>query len=455
MRKRLLLFIVLLLLLIACKFAQSVGNPLGGDPIAIPPTAAQPSATPQPTETPAPTLEPSASPRPSATATLTPVPREILLQEGLAAAAESEYWQELGLSEERKADWEAFVDGNLQLSESELALVESFIAQWQRLVKLMEAEPIPAKTSPTLRVREFNDDQGKPGLALYALDANLLAKGAPEQLFLIVYDKDGKEVAWLLAPQIEKLTQRASADGAYVEYLDADGNWLVKSDARKLDKSSQQEEILIEKLKQEDLPLHNDLRVVYPRSYLNIPGVESGFYAIENLTYNQILLLLSTLEIYNKPEFADLMPEIFPPSDDVVFVISREPQGWAAALAYPLGGTPRQGVVVLYTKNLFSNRFETAAALAHEAAHVWQGRGAGCDNIPTRLRREIGDRSIPSGFYDWTAAELIKAAKQGKIGAYHMTLWVMYKFEQTRYVRWLQDVIQTGQSGGQSVAGCD
>lgn len=71
-----------------------------------------------------------------------------------------------------------------------------------------------------------------------------------------------------------------------------------------------------------------------------------------------------------------------------------------------------------------------------------------------RLRRETGDGSIPADFYYWSAEELVSAAKTGKIGAYHVSLWVLNHFNQAKIVRWMEDLIRTSQSNIKLLTNC-
>jgi hypothetical protein len=74
------------------------------------------------------------------------------------------------------------------------------------------------------------------------------------------------------------------------------------------------------------------------------------------LTQNQILLLKSTLELFDQQDdLTSLAKFVLARGENVEFIISRQTEALAAALAIPLGGSPKKGVVVLFSKNLFDN----------------------------------------------------------------------------------------------------
>jgi len=89
--------------------------------------------------------------------------------------------------------------------------------------------------------------------------------------------------------------------------------------------------------------------------------------------------------------------------------------------------------------------------LAHEASHVLQGaladQAVPCSEIE---KREIGNHKIPDGFYGWSADELVQAVKDLRIGAYHVSLWMLNKMGM-KNLKPFQEAIYTGKVGGQSV----
>jgi hypothetical protein len=111
------------------------------------------------------------------------------------------------------------------------------------------------------------------------------------------------------------------------------------------------------------------------------------------------------------------------------------------------------GVVTIDRKDLFGNKYALASVLAHEAAHVLQGglpKNFTCQDV---LRREIGNYTIPAGFYDWTAEELLAGIQDISIGAYHVSLWMLTQLN-VQDGGWLLSVIRTGQANGNSVVNC-
>ncbi|MEW5870548.1 MAG: PT domain-containing protein [Chloroflexota bacterium] len=408
----------------------------------------QPSNTPAASATPQPTATQTASPTPS------PVPREQTLRAALLAVVASEYWPLEGLSPERSAGWEAFVNGLDMPGEAELDKIDAFLELWDKDYALIQAGVNPADAQPALKAREFEDGDGQTRPVPYAIDLATSQAGRSERLFLIVYDRAGKRTGLTLAPEIEGLRQHISSDGLMVEYFNDKGEWLVKANGRKLNESSNREATFKKILDENNFQTFSWKNSIYPRYIINIPEINSGFYAIETLTYNQILLLMSTLELYNRESLSSMKPEVFASGNDVEYIITREPHPFAAAMALPLGGTPRQGIIILYTRNLFNNKYDTAASIAHEATHIWQGQSPGCDNMENRLRRETGDGTIPANFYYWSAEELVSAAKTGKIGAYHVSLWVLNHFNQAKIVSWMEDLIRTSRSNIKLLTNC-
>jgi len=376
----------------------------------------------------------------------------------LLSALDSVEWGAVGMSADTENQWRAFAEGKIELPQVETALVESFIAQWETLSPLLEEKLSPSSAKPAPRLREFEDTQGETrrlsSVAIYIIDEKATAEEGSERLFLVAHNKAGQAVGLTLSARIEGLEQQPSADGRYVEYQEPDNDWIIRADARWLDPASQRQEITKEFLDEMDAAPHYQQNSMYPRYYFNILNISSSFYGLENLTYNQMLLLKDTLSLYNQNNLAELASEVFASGDEVEYVVTRQSHPRAAALALPLGGMPRNGIVLLFTKNLFHNKYSTAAAIAHEATHVWQGQSPGCDEPKRRLQREVGDKTIPNGFYDWGPAELVKAAKLGKIGAYHIGYWVLLKLNQTREAEWTKQVIQTGTAGGESLINC-
>jgi hypothetical protein len=432
----------------------------------LPALAASPSNLVQPASTKVPnsTTPPTTSSTTPPTASPTPIPSSpqpqtetpdlrIELRQELAVLVAKPEWVDLGLSDEHRAAWEEFAAGTADLSEDELIALRSFLQRWQVLSELAK-KPVPWNAKVSLHVNEIPDAQGSSKPMLYAVQKDADPKSKQNQLFLIAHDKKGGPTALVLAPIIEGLSQRPGAEGEYVEYVLETGEWLLRADARPLDKNLPTQEALIEMLKENDSAKEYQQASVYPRFYFNIPEIASAFYLIEKLTLNQLKLLISVFDTFNQEKFAALKPFIFPPGEEVAYLVSREPHALAAALALPMGGTPPQGIILLYSKNVFSSKYETASGLAHEAVHISQGTPPGCDDPQGRLKREIGDGTIPDDFYDWSAEQIIQAARNGQIGAYHMSLWMSLRLGVDNLVRFYTSIIKTGTVNGISIINC-
>ncbi len=75
-------------------------------------------------------------------------------------------------------------------------------------------------------------------------------------------------------------------------------------------------------------------------------------------------------------------------------------------------------------------------------------RAVPCSEIE---KREIGSHKIPDGFYGWSANELVQAVKDMRIGAYHVSLWMLNEMRMENYLKPFQEIIFTGKVNGQSV----
>lgn len=427
-------------------------------------TAIQPTSTPEPTVVltatstvmPTETTVPTDTPTPSQTPTPEPTPTDPVVsqRDTLLGALDSAEWTSIGMSTARENQWRSFAEGKGKLPEAEKTLVEEFVAQWEVLSPLLEEKPSPSSAKPALRVTEIQDSQGASRVVIYVIDQNTSQEDGSERLFLIAHNKAGKAVGLILSARIAGLEQQPSADGQFVQYHEPHGDWIIRADARWLDPASQRQDTTKEALDEIGAAPLYAKKSMYPRYHFNVPNIQSSFYALENMTYNQILLLRDTLNIYNQGDLMGLAGEVFAAGDEVEYLLTSQPHPYAAAMALPLGGTPRNGIILLFTKNLFHNKYSTAAAIAHEATHVWQGKSPGCDEPKRRLQREVGDKIIPNGFYEWGSAELVKNAKQGKIGAYHVGYWVLLKLKQAREAEWTKRLIQAGSADGQSLINC-
>jgi hypothetical protein len=428
------------LLFISCMLAACAGVP--GTSLPTP----EPSETglPFPPPTPSPTSAPTSTTPPTATAAPTPVDETLLLRQALLEALDSVDWTVSEIPETQLKTWRAFAEGRADLPKEDLKTIESLVSQWGQYSAMMEDDPIPSDAQVGFRAHTMEDDQGKKHLVLYAVDISPASEEGSERLFLTGYDTQGLPQRLVRAPIFEGLAQRISQDGKFVEYVDENGEWIFKADAMANDFEDYIELEIVNAL---FYKYH-----IYPRYYFNIPNVAAGFYGLESLSYNQIQLLKSTLELFNREELSSFVSEVFPAGETISFLVSRQPDETAAAMAVGTFGNPPSGLVILYSRNLFDNSYNTAAAIAHEAAHIWQGRGGQCRANSFSI--EVGDQSIPAGFYDWTGDELKPAIQEMKIGAYHVGLWVLQQFGQTRFVQIEERWIQTGIANGRDINPC-
>jgi hypothetical protein len=239
---------------------------------------------------------------------------------------------------------------------------------------------------------------------------------------------------------------RASAD-QLVEYVDERGRAILLASAYPSggsDASQVRLKNMLDEVYGPESPYTQ--ASIYPRFQYPVEGIQAAFFALDrNLTYFQIIMLKETLDLFERPAFAALKPEFF--SAGMAYTMLDRIEGSVAGLNY-LG----TNVIGIDRRDLFGNKYELAGVLAHEASHVLQGPPQ-TDDCADRLSREVGDRSIPVGFYDWEAGELIAAVKDRRIGAYHVSLWISYHLNQPD-LAWFEYVIQTGYADSVSVVNC-
>jgi hypothetical protein len=100
----------------------------------------------------------------------------------------------------------------------------------------------------------------------------------------------------ILAPRIEGLRQQISATGDTVEYIDEQGQPLLKVDAFRMWNN-----VFLEYV-QARYGGSYKLATLFPRFRFYIPGIEAGFFLLEkNLSLDQINFLKDTLAMYNAP----------------------------------------------------------------------------------------------------------------------------------------------------------
>lgn len=369
------------------------------------------------------------------------------LIDDLQSVMNSPEWQELGLEQSLMQKWSDFAQGINKLTDNQYAVLGDFLNQRDQWDKLLAGTIVPGDTQPALRVRELGVEY-EHRLVLYAIDEQTLMTEGTERLFLISRDASGKTTGLFLAPGIENMQQRINPDGAYVQYLSSGGKCILLADARRLDTRRANEKILKERLDQIYANEHDPQSSTYPRFHYNITGEAAGFYAIETiLTYNQVIRLHEALELFTRPEFAPFKPLIF--AEGIAYLVVDK-IGKAAGLTYT-----GAGVVELDRRDLFGNRYELASVIAHEGSHVLQGSLNNDTNICDQiLAREIGDGTISQDFYSWEATQLLQAIQDGRIGAYHVSLWSMFKLG-LKDLEWIRQAIRTGQVNGRSVVLCE
>ncbi len=373
------------------------------------------------------------------------------VQRGLDAFLNSPWALELSLPAELLQRWEAIAAGAQPITPEEARRLSHFLERMQTIERLLEERRYPSGGQPVVRAR-FLDEQHAPPIP-YLIEADQ-TNGAGEHLYAWTRDEHGEIVAITPAPWIEGLVQQISEDGDYVAYLRPGKEVIFKADVQQLSKGGDLQKHLLEMI-QENILMPEDRRTqAYLRAYFNLTHIRSAFFGVGELTFNQVLLLQSVVELYNRAEMQELAEYVFAGGEQVHYIVSRVAHPYAAAMARPLGGTPPQGIIVLYTKNLFDNKYETAASIAHEAAHIWQGPAASCNNPEARLKAEIGNGIVSQAFYSWSASNLYQAVLDGEAGAYHATLWVLLKFNQARQAEWVKGVIRTGTANGQSIINC-
>jgi hypothetical protein len=367
----------------------------------------------------------------------------------MAEVIASEYWDGLGLDLALAAKWEAYASGG-ELSAAEIQQADDFLAQWKIINEAMQKKRVPDDASLALRLRIFEDSKGGQNLVLCALGTP--PKSQVESLYLVAHDSMGKAVGLVLAPQIPEMEQRISPDGRYVEYVDAgDDQVLILADAYLLTGKGNTDETLKEQL--DDFYRLNNPYVrasMYPRFFFPVEDVGASFFTLEkNLTRTQIVQMNEALALYERPELKPIKEAMY---NARVSVIILDRLYIATGLTYI--GT---GVIELDRRDLLGNRYDIAEVLAHEGSHVLQGSlsaSNATESCNKRIAREVGDKTIPADFSTWTAEQLLTAIRSKRIGAYHVSLWMMYQLGITSGEKFnrLQEVIRTGRVNGVSVA---
>ena len=288
--------------------------------------------------------------------------------------------------------WPLFASGEAQLPANERAELQNFLEQWTKWNGWLTSARIPTYERLAFKVRQLKGAQSGRKLVLYGLDELSTQKEGSERIYLPPPADMAKPRALILAPRIEGLRQQISAAGDTVEYLDDQGQPLLKVDAFRMWNNTFIEYV------QSRYGGSNKAATLFPRFRFFIPGVEAGFFLLEkNLSLKQIIFLEKTLELYNSPALEPLKTHFF--AEKKIYVVV------AAITEVPnASGLASAGIAVLDQGDLFHYQDDLAATIAHEAAHVMQVMSK-----TDRCAYEIGDGTIPAGFKDWTADHLVSA----------------------------------------------
>jgi hypothetical protein len=356
--------------------------------------------SPSPTHLTPPTAEPAAG--------LVADPYRQPLQ-GLVA---SPYWPAIGLPAGQMIKWQRYASGEAQPPANELVELQNFLDQWAKWNGWLASARIPSHEKLAFRVRQLKRAQSGRRLVLYGLDELSTQKEGSERIYLPPPGDLAKPKALILAPRIEGLRQQISATGDMVEYLDNQGQPLLKVDAFRMWNNTFLEYV------EPRYGGSNMVATLFPRFRFFIPGIEAGFFLLEkNLSLKQIIFLEKTLELYNAPALEPLKPHFF--AEKKIYVVVPAITEVANA-----SGLTSAGVAVLDRGDLFHYKDDLASTIAHEAAHVMQVKSKA-----NRCAYEIGDGTIPNGFKDWTADHLVSAIEAGQVGAAHVSLWIYVKLK--------------------------
>lgn len=403
------------------------------------------TATPMPTPTstqPATATRKATGAAAAASVASTPLPPP---GEALAGIIDGPEWDGLGLAPERAAAWEAFAAGKSSLDSSELRRLNDFLAQWRELEALAGAPHIPSSLAVTYRTLEGEDDQGNPRLLLYPEAAN----GRPA---LVARTASGKAVGLVAAPSLEGFEARIRPDGQAVQYVDArDGHATVRLYVEAAALKEKEDKTLLKAL-----ALHFARNTpymknhIFPRFYFPAAQVETAFYGVDKLlTYPQIVHMNEAFDLFNRPELEPLKTALFTRGTSVVVI---ENLNWALGVTFT-----GSKVMAISRRNLLGNRYEVAEVLAHEGAHVIQGPlPIGGDLCAAKLKREVAGRTIPEGFTRLPAGQVMALVRAGKIGTYHVSLWVLSQLGVSgARTDFIASVIRTGTANGQPVVVCE
>lgn len=383
------------------------------------PAEVAPAAKPtEPAIATAPVQSPTATTRP----TEMPTPTADVLGEQLAGAP-WEQWQNAGVPVEDLQRWQAGASG---LSEAERATAADFVAQWTMFNQLKKSTAIPGDVVFELRVSQLQDDDGNERLSVYAVD------GVSGRLYGFRHDRRdvARKGGLVLMPEITGLQQRWSSDREWVEYIDAQGQLIMRGDAISGG-------VKLQNAWEKAGYTQPEIRGGVPRYFL--PGLQSEFSGLERLSASQRQTLIDSFVLARTEH-----PLIYQLMDQNYYIITTDTDGGA-----------RGGVVIRLNQGVFRDGPVVAMEYeAHESAHAAEFRqGIYCDNQEKNsLEQEIGDGTIPEGFYDWSEEELIQNLPN--LGAYHVSLWILHRHGATRREAFVADKILNPGPNGTNITTC-
>lgn len=453
--------LVSLAILVSLLAGCQPGAPAAVEEATSPPASSTPaptSTTAVPTETPTPSITPTAtaSQTPGPTSTSEPTEDPILSPAGLRAALQTALdargFPIDELPDEKIEQWTRFADGKVELPEAEQAELRGFLEQWQLLVDLLSENEFDEIGEPSFRVIQ-TEGEGEETGELVPYLVRQTAQG--EAFYLLAKDDEDHIMAITQAPEIPDLKQRIHPDGKYVDYLDgrgrlmliADANWIDPDEIAEIEKRFEDNELRRrDLLKQLQIALRKKHGApetsVFTRYRIAAPEIEIYFYGLEHsLSAQQIVLLNETFEIFDRPEFEPLKEAFFSKGISIFF---QDELGRALGLNFH--GTQ---IILLDRRDLFGNRYLLANVLAHEGTHAMQRQFSlgsyVCDSL---LQMEIGNKTIPPDFYKWTAEELLQGIRTRRLGAYHTSLWMLFRLGYSNLDS-LRSVITTGRVNGE------
>ena len=442
------IFILLVASVFACKVVQPEGSRLGSIEATVSDIRSTTRATSSPVATDTTTVLVAATQTPLPSNTPQPTPDPFLNAGSLSETERGQLmnqviysgrWEELNLPIELASLWQGFASGEQVLSPEESQTAVQFLAEWGQINHLLERQAGQIPYMLGMRSQVVQSEGGGQKVTLFLVDESTV----PENFMLIVRDEQNQAVGLMPAPSIPGLSQHISQDGQFVEYRDGRGWTMLIADGRRLVDKDLKEVALRERLLSLYSQPENENATDFPRYFVPINGIEVSFYALEtSLSNTQIVLLNEAFDLFNRPIFEGLKDDLFN-SDVSILVVDSI--GKVAGLTYT--GT---GVIELDRSDLFGNRYHLASVLAHEGSHVLQGAMPEGDVCTEILHREVGDQTIPAGIYGWTADDLVAGIRDKRIGAYHVSYWMLTKLGFNE-LGLLRDVIQTGRADGRSV----